>query len=109
MPPVLCHVQSLMKMVDCKKHLKVKRPRLFLFFSLSLFFCFLGPHPWHMEVLRLLVELELQLLAFATTTAAQDPSCVWDLHHSPRQCQILNPLSKARDGTCVLMDAGQIH
>ena len=26
-------------------------------------FVFLGPHPWHMEVPRLGVELELQLLA----------------------------------------------
>ena len=25
------------------------------------------------------------------------------------QCQVLNPLSKARDQTCVLMDASQIH
>ena len=25
------------------------------------------------------------------------------------QCQILNPLSKAKDQTCVLMDTGQIH
>ena len=31
------------------------------------------------------------------------------LHHSSRQCQILNPLSKARDQTFVLMDASQIH
>ena len=31
------------------------------------------------------------------------------LHHSSWQHQILNPLSKARDGTCVLMDASQIR
>ena len=30
------------------------------------------------------------------------------LHHSSQQCWILNPLNKARDQTCVLMDAGQI-
>ena len=35
------------------------------------FFCFLGPHLQHMEVPRLGVESELQLLAFTTT---QDPS-----------------------------------
>ena len=28
--------------------------------------CFLGSHLWHMEVPRLRVELELQLLAYAT-------------------------------------------
>ena len=31
------------------------------------------------------------------------------LHHSSRQRQILNPLSEARDWTCVLMDPSQIH
>ena len=30
------------------------------------------------------------------------------LHHSSWQCQILNPLSKARDRTCIFMDACQI-
>ena len=49
-----------------------------------------------MEVPRLGVELELQLLSYATATAMQDPSHVCDLHHSPQQCQIFNPLSKAR-------------
>ena len=61
------------------------------------FFVFEGPHPWHMEVPRLLVELELQLVAYATATATWDPSCVCALHHSSWQCPILNPLSEARD------------
>ena len=30
------------------------------------------------------------------------------LYHSSRQCRILNPLSKARDPTCILMDTSQI-
>ena len=37
--------------------------------SLSLFFFFfffIGPHLWHMEVLRLGVKSELQLLAYTT-------------------------------------------
>ena len=34
--------------------------------------------------------------------ARSEPRC--DLHHSSRQCQILKPLSEARDGTCILMD-----
>ena len=38
-----------------------------------LFVC-LGLHPQHVEVLRLGVELELQLLAYTTATAMQDPS-----------------------------------
>ena len=68
-----------------------------------LFVCFLGLHPRHMEVSRLGVQSELQLLAYATATATLDPSYVCDLHHSSRQCWILNPLSKARDWTCYLM------
>ena len=31
------------------------------------------------------------------------------LHHSSQQCQILNPLSKARDQTLILMDASWFH
>ena len=46
-------------------------------------FCyFLGPHLWHMEVLRLRVESQMQLLAYTTaksTATQQDPSRVCDL------------------------------
>ena len=31
------------------------------------------------------------------------------LCHSSQQCRILNPLSKARDQTCILMDTSQFH
>ena len=68
-----------------------------------LFFFFLGPYPWHVEVPRLEVKSELQLLAYATATATRDPSCICDLHHRSRQCQILNPLSEARDRSHNLM------
>jgi len=34
-----------------------------------------------MEIPRLGVQLELQLPAYTTATATQDPSHVWDLHH----------------------------
>ena len=37
-----------------------------------------------------------------------DLSHICNLYHSSWQRQILNPLSKARDQICVLMDAGQI-
>ena len=66
------------------------------------FFLILVPHLWRMEVLRLGVKSELQLLAYAAATAARDPSCTCDLHHSLRQRQIFNPLSEVRDRT--LMD-----
>ena len=48
-----------------------------------------------MEVPRLGVESELQLLAYATATVMWDLSRVSDPHHSSWQHQILNPLSKA--------------
>ena len=38
-----------------------------------------------------------------------DPSYICDLYHSPRQRQILNPLSEARDGPRILMDTSQIY
>ena len=62
-----------------------------------------------MEIPRLGDESELQLLAYTIATAMKDPSPshVYDLHHSLRQRQILNPLSKARDRTFILMDASQ--
>ena len=62
-----------------------------------------------MEVPSLGIELELSLLAYTTTTAKPDLSRVCDLHYSSRQRWILNPLSEARDQTCVLRDASQIH
>ena len=80
----------------------------FLNFILKNFFSvFLGPHRRHMEVLRRGVKLELQLPAYVTATATQDPSLFCDLHPSSRQHRIPNPLNGARDHTRVLMDASQ--
>ena len=62
-----------------------------------------------MQVPRLGAESKLQLPAYTTATAMQDPSHICNLHHSSRQRQILNPLSRARDRTHVLMDACQDH
>ena len=73
------------------------------------FFFFLGLHPWYMEVPRLGVELELQLLAYTTASATTDLSCICDLHHSSQQHQILNSLSEARDQTSNLVFPSQIH
>ena len=56
-----------------------------------------------MEVPRLRVELELQLLTTASATAMPDASHVCNLHHSSQRHQNLKPLSGVRDGTCVLM------
>ena len=61
-----------------------------------------------MEVPGLGVELELQLATYATARATPDLSHIYDLHHSSRQRQILNPLSEARVQTCNLMVPSQI-
>ena len=61
-----------------------------------------------MEVSRLQVELELQLQAYTTATATQALSHICDLYHSSGQRQILNPLSEARDPTCILVDTRQV-
>ena len=53
---------------------------------------------------RLGIELD-----YATATATQDLSCVCDLHHSSRQCRILNPLGKVRDRTFVLLDTSRVR
>ena len=45
----------------------------------------------------------------ASQARGQTGATAAGIHHSSWQSQILNPLNKARDGTCVLMDASQIH
>ena len=60
-----------------------------------------------MEVPRLEVESELELLAYPTATATQDPSRVCHLHHSTQHL-ILKLLSKARDRPHILMDTSGI-
>jgi len=76
----------------------------FLFFPFRAALCFLG----HVEVPTLGVELELQLPAYATGTATWDPSRICDLHDTLWPCGILNPLSKAGDQICVLMDTSWV-
>ena len=44
-----------------------------------------------------------------TATAMWDPSHVYNLYHSSRQCWILNPLSEPRDQTHNLMVPSRIH
>ena len=81
-----------------------------MFFNFNFFFfAFSGPQLQHVEVPRLGVKSELQLPPYATAIETQDLSRFCDLHHSSWQCQILKPLSKARDRTCILMDTSWIH
>ena len=57
-----------------------------------------------MEVPSLCVKLELQPPAYATATETRDQGCRYDLRHGSWPCRILNPLSKAKDPACVLME-----
>ena len=73
------------------------------------FFCFFGPPPKHMEVLRLGIKQELQLPAYTPATAMRDLSRIYDLLHSTRQRRILDPLNKARDRSHILRDTSQVR
>jgi len=42
--------------------------------------------------------------AYTTAMTIPDPSHICELHCSVSTCQILNPLSKARDQTCFLTE-----
>ena len=81
----------------------------YFYFYFIYFFVFLGPYLWPMEVPRLGTEQELQLLAYTIATVMPELSHICDLHHSSQQCWILNPLSKSRDRTHVLVDASWAH
>ena len=61
----------------------------------------------HIEVPKLGVELELQPLAYTTATVIRDLShCV--TYTTAQAMPDPNPLSEARDRTCILMDTSQI-
>ena len=83
---------------------------VFFFFVCVCVFCFLGLHLQHMEVPRLGVgvEVELQWPAHTTATATPDPSLIFELHHSSWQRWILDPLSEAKDWSCILPDTSQV-
>ena len=57
-----------------------------------------------MEVPRIGVQSELELLAYATATAMPDSSHICDLRHSSWERWILNPLREVRGQTQILMD-----
>ena len=71
-------------------HISSTRQNLLCFYF-YFFVLLLGPPPWHMEVPRLGVRLELQLPAYTTATAMPDPE----------------PTSEARNQTFILMDPSQ--
>ena len=66
-------------------------------------FCFRAAPRAYGSSQSIKAESELQVQAYATATAMPDLSHICNLHHSSRQHQILNPLSKATDRTRNLM------
>ena len=90
-------------LIPCNKHSYFGFPFSFFLFFFFFFFLFRAAPAGHGSS-WLGVKSELQQPAYSTATAMPEPSRVCDLHHSSWQCQSLNPLSKARDWTHVLMD-----
>ena len=74
---------------------------VYVFVIVAVVVVFFGLQLWHMEVPRLGLQSKLQLPAYATATAMWDLSCVCKLLHSSWQCQVLNPVSEAKDQTCI--------
>ena len=91
-------IHVLMDISQVRYHSGNSSSLLFLFH-----FFFLGPDLWHMEVPRLGAESELQVPAYTTATVTVDQSQMCDLCFTLWQLGILNPLSEARDQTCILM------
>ena len=73
-------------------------------FFLWQYLSFLGLHLQHMEAPGIGVKSELQLPVYTMGIAMQGPSCIFELLHSSRQHQTLNPLSEARDRSHILTD-----
>uniref|UniRef100_A0A8D1MFT3 dynamin GTPase n=1 Tax=Sus scrofa TaxID=9823 RepID=A0A8D1MFT3_PIG len=67
-----------------------------------------GPDLWHMEVPSLGSNRSCRPMPDPLQHQIR-AACVCDLHHSSRQRQILNPLSKARDQTRNLMVPSRIR
>ena len=76
---------------------------IFLFLFI-IYFLFLLPYLWHIEVSQLGVKSEIQMQAYATATVTLDPSHICDLGCSLWQRRILNPQRKARNQTHILTD-----
>ena len=74
-----------------------------------LFFCIFRATHMAYEVPSLGAKSKLQLLAYTTATEMQDLSLICDLHHSSWQWCSLNPLSRARDWTHILIDSSWVH
>ena len=80
---------------------------LFPLYSFAFFFFRATPAAYGSSQARGRIRATAAGLHIATATG--DPSHNLDLHHSSPQHWILNPLSKARDRTHILLDTSWIH
>jgi len=99
---IVCTGCTLFSHSTINGHLGYLQPSLMYFFFLS-FFAIFGAAPVAYAGSKARGRIGAIAAAYATATAAWDPSCICDLHHSSRQHRILNPLSKVRDWTHNLM------
>ena len=80
-----------------------------LFYFIYFFFCLFRVTPMACGSSQTRGQIREQLLAYATATAIPDLCSIFKLHQSSQQCQILNPLSKARDQTLVCLDTSGVR
>ena len=81
------------------------------FFCLFSFVSFLGLHPSPLAYGISWARGQIRTAAASLyhTTWTRDPSHICNLYHSSEQHQILNPLSRARDWTSILMDTSWVR
>ena len=107
-----CHLAKALGQCLCPRG-QAQRRTSFLYsifyYSLLFFPHFLRPHPMACggSQARGQIGVIAAGLHHSHSNSGSEQS-LHDLHHTSWQCQILNPLSKAGDGTLVLMDTGWI-
>ena len=82
---------------------------LFIIIDIFLFVCFFRAAPTAYEVSQARGQIGAAATGLYHGTATLDMSHVCNLHHSSWQCRIPNSLNKARDQTCILMNASHFH
>ena len=79
---------------------------LFICFWFCLFVCLFSFYSLTCDIQRFLGwgQIGTAAAVYNTAMATPDPGHICSLYHSFQQCWILNPLSEARDQTCILTD-----
>ena len=90
----------------CRNTHNIKFTRIFFFFFFVFFLA--APAAYGSYQARGLIGAAAPSLCHSQGIATPDLRLVWELHHSPWQRRILNPLSETREQTCILMDTRQV-